>query len=95
VPLRLPGAVAGLFESWLAQHFPDSKSKVLNQIRSMRGGKLYESTWGERMMGSGALADQLQTLFEVAKRKAGFPEHGPKLSCDSFRVPGETQMTLF
>ena len=30
----------GLFEDWLETHFPDRKDKVLNRIRSMRGGKL-------------------------------------------------------
>jgi DNA repair photolyase len=34
-PLRLPGAVAPLFEDWLGRHFPDRKDKVLNRIRSM------------------------------------------------------------
>src|SRR5918997_2744179 len=40
VPLRLPGAVAPLFEDWLERHFPDRKEKVLNRVRSMRGGGL-------------------------------------------------------
>ena len=38
VILRLPHAVAPMFEEWLDQHFPDRKDKVLNQVRSMRGG---------------------------------------------------------
>ena len=36
-PLRLPGAVAPLFEQWLIHHFPDRKDKILNRIRSIRG----------------------------------------------------------
>ncbi|HBL30419.1 MAG TPA: radical SAM protein, partial [Acidobacteria bacterium] len=33
VMLRLPGAVAGLFEDWLAEHVPQRKDKVLNRVR--------------------------------------------------------------
>src|ERR1019366_981390 len=36
VPIRLPFAVAPLFEDWLSRHFPDRQEKVLNRIRSMR-----------------------------------------------------------
>jgi DNA repair photolyase len=51
--LRLPGAVAPLFEQWLEQHFPDRKAKVLNRVRSMRGGKLNDPNFGSRMSGQG------------------------------------------
>ncbi len=40
--LRLPWGLKDLFEDWLARHFPGRKEKILNRIRSMRGGKLYE-----------------------------------------------------
>ena len=46
VVLRLPWAVAPLFENWLEENFPDRKEKVLNRIRDLRGGKLYESRVG-------------------------------------------------
>src|SRR5437763_1012273 len=51
VPLRLPGAVAPLFERWLADHFPDRKDKILNRVRSIRGGKLNDPNFGSRMHG--------------------------------------------
>jgi DNA repair photolyase len=57
--LRLPHAVAPLFEDWLTHHFPDRKEKVLNRVRGMRGGKLYDSTWGVRGRGTGEMADQI------------------------------------
>ena len=58
VPLRLPGAVAGLFDGWLAAHFPDRRDKVLNRIRAMRGGRLNDPRFGNRMRGDGVFADQ-------------------------------------
>src|SRR5262249_17593543 len=71
VPLRLPFGVKDLFQTWLEQHFPDRKEKVLGQIRAMRGGKLNDSNFGSRMEGQGIFAEQLSKLFDVACRKAG------------------------
>jgi DNA repair photolyase len=88
VLLRLPHAVAPLFEDWLTHHFPDRKEKVLGRVRGARGGKLYDSTWGERGRGTGEYADQIGALFRAARRKAGYPEeHRRVLSAASFRRP--------
>jgi DNA repair photolyase len=96
VPLRLPYAVAELFESWLDARFPDRKEKVLGRVRGMRGGKLYDSRWGSRMRGEGEYAEQLRRLFEVARRKAGFPAERDPLSTAAFRRPGaHQQLGLF
>ena len=51
VPVRLPGAVRPIFEDWLERHFPDRRGKVLNRIRSMRGGRLNDPEIGSRMRG--------------------------------------------
>ncbi len=53
IALRLPHGVAPLFERWLEQRSPDRKEKVLNRIRDMRGGKLYDSRFGVRGRGVG------------------------------------------
>jgi len=95
VTLRLPHAVAPLFEKWLETHFPDRKEKVLNRLRAMRGGKLYDSKFGQRMRGEGIFADQIDQLFDVARRKAGIPERENNLSTAAFRRPGGAQMELF
>jgi DNA repair photolyase len=95
VTLRLPHAVAPLFEKWLETHFPDRKEKVLNRLRSMRDGKLYDSKWGQRMRGNGVFADQIDQLFDVARRKVGIAERGGELSTAAFRRPGGAQLQLF
>ena len=94
VTLRLPHAVAPLFESWLTRHFPDRKDKVLNRLRALRGGKLYDAEFGRRMSGEGIFAEQIERMFEVACRKAGVVERAPALSTASFRRPGGEQLTL-
>ncbi|MFK4991205.1 hypothetical protein, partial [Klebsiella pneumoniae] len=53
VPVRLPLAVAPLFEEWLENHFPDRKERVLNRIRDLRGGRLNDPNFRSRMRGEG------------------------------------------
>jgi DNA repair photolyase len=90
VPLRLPHGVAGLFEQWLERHFPARKEKVLSRIRTMRGGRLNDPSFGSRMRGEGFVADQIEALFAVGCRKAGLVRSAPELSAASFRVPLST-----
>jgi DNA repair photolyase len=92
--VRLPYAVAPMFEQWLAAHFPDRKEKVLNRLRAMHGGKLYDSTWGKRFSGEGIFAEQISQMFHVAKRKAGFADEMPELSTAAFRRAGGVQLSL-
>ena len=85
VVLRLPHAVAPLFEQWLVEQFPDRKDKVLNRVRDLRGGALYDAQWGVRGHGEGVFAEQLASIFDVACRKNGLNEVDRELSASSFR----------
>ncbi len=90
--VRLPWAVAPLFEHWLEEHYPERKEKVLGRIRHLRGnGKLNNPEWHTRMTGSGVFADQIASLFEVSCRHAGLGER-PKLSTSSFRRMGQLDL---
>ncbi len=86
--VRLPLGVAGLFEDWLRQHFPDRHDKVLERIRAMRGGRLNDSRFGVRMSRRGkcrrhdcpALSRRLpprrpepETLARERRRPSGGP----------------------
>jgi len=85
VVLRLPWAVAPLFEKWLEEHFPDRKEKVMNRIRELREGKLYDSTWRVRQRGKGIFAEQMQAMFNVSCRRLGLNAVDIEMSADSFR----------
>jgi DNA repair photolyase len=91
--VRLPWAIAPLFEHWLDEHFPEKKEKVLQRIRHIRAGKLNDPCWGTRTRGEGVFAEQIRSMFEVACRRAGMNER-PKLSTAAFRRPRE-QLNLF
>lgn len=84
--LRLPHGVKEMFEGWLRAHVPDRADKVLNRIREMRGGKLYDARYEVRGRGTGPWADQLDTLFRVHRDRLGLNRR-PELSSDRFRRP--------
>jgi DNA repair photolyase len=92
--VRLPLAVSTIFVDWLETHFPDRKDTVLRRIRSIRGGKLNESTFGRRMRGEGILADQIRQVFHVACRRAHLNEEHVELSATAFRRIEPNQLVL-
>jgi DNA repair photolyase len=91
--VRLPWAVAPLFEHWLEEHFPERKEKVLGRIRALRGDRLNNSKWHTRMTGEGIFAEQIALLFKVGCHRAGI-ESRPKLSTTAFRRTKE-QLRFF
>ena len=97
ITLRLPMAVVPLFEEWLEQHYPDRVEKILNRMRSMRGGSLYNPEFDQRMKGTGVHADQLKSMFKVYTQKHGIDRKHPALATRHFRVPQKSgdQIDLF
>jgi DNA repair photolyase len=91
--MRLPFAVAPLFERWLDEHFAERKEKILSRIRAIRGGdRLSDPRWGTRIKGEGIFAEQIATLFQMSCRKVGIGPR-PELSTQHFRRLRE-QLTL-
>jgi DNA repair photolyase len=69
--LRLPFEVAGLFEAWLHEHYPQRAQKVLNILRDLRGGKLNDPRFVHRHRGLGPYASLIESRFEAACRRVG------------------------
>jgi DNA repair photolyase len=91
--VRLPWAVAPLFEHWLEEHFPDRREKVLGRIRDLRGKRLNNSQWHTRMTGEGIFAEQIASMFALSCRRSRMAAR-PKLSIASFQR-STTQPELF
>ena len=97
IVLRLPHGVKEIFTDWLERHVPERKEKVLNRLRELRGGRLYDSRYAVRGRGEGPWAEQVRKLFGVSCARLGL-ERPPELSTDAFRRPPEPpgpQMDLF
>ncbi len=95
VILRLTQEVADLFKEFLKSHYPDRYAKVISLVRSVRQGKDYDSSWGQRMSGVGPYAWQIGRRFEIACTRLGLNTARMKLRTDLFRPPGvSAQLTL-
>lgn len=69
IMIRLPYEVKDLFKEWLKTHFPERAEHVMSIIKQMRGGKEYESEFGQRMRGQGQFADLLAQRFKLACKR--------------------------
>jgi DNA repair photolyase len=94
VLLRLPLELRDLFREWLIENFPDRHRHVFKLIRDMRGGKDYDSTWGERMTGSGPIAWMIGRRFEAACERLGLNRRKLKLSTGEFEPPRKRPQQL-
>ncbi|HCC43158.1 MAG TPA: radical SAM protein [Gammaproteobacteria bacterium] len=72
--IRLPHEISPMFQDWLKVHFPSRSKKVMTVIQESRGGKNYQSAFGERMRGVGKFAELLHQRWQISHRKLGFPE---------------------
>jgi DNA repair photolyase len=87
VLLRLPFAVAPIFQDWVARNRPLALPKLEGLIRAAREGKMYKSDWGERMRGSGAYAEHIDTTFTLFRKKFGLDGELPQFDLAQFRPP--------
>ncbi|MFC0285274.1 PA0069 family radical SAM protein [Kaistia hirudinis] len=97
VLLRLPLEVNDIFKEWLLRHYPDRYRHVLSVLRSMRGGKDYDSEFGKRQRGDGPYAWQIGRRFEIATKRLGLNRRHLKLRTDLFSPPADSvkQLSLF
>jgi len=97
VMLRLPLAVKPVFLEWLDRFEPSKRDRVVALLQSVRGGELNSSNFGERMRGTGEIADQIKQTFRVFARKHGLDQPLPKLNSTLFvpPKPSSGQLSLF
>lgn len=93
--VRLNGDLPTLFEDWLNRHFPDRKSKVLNGIRSLHGGKLGNTVFKKRMRGDGNLAALYAQQAALARRKFNLQRPMPPLNTELHAFFKSNQLDLF
>jgi len=91
--VRLPHAVAPLFEQWLLEKQPGVKDRVLARIREVRDGRLNDARFGTRRSGEGIYARQIAALMDVQCRRHGLDGGFPELSTASFQSPSGRQLS--
>ena len=97
IMLRLPLEVSELFQQWLHTHYPLKAAHVMTRVRDTRGGKDYDSRFGERFRGTGAFADIIAQRFKLACKKLALKPRDYSMNCEAFHVPARSgdQLGLF
>jgi DNA repair photolyase len=87
--LRLPGAVASVFEERIREALPLAADKILHRIKETRGGeRLYDSRFHVRQRGVGGYAQLIRHLFETTTSRLGFaPRSDDEPEVTTFRRP--------
>ncbi len=93
--VRLNGAIGEIFSDWIHKTMPDRADKVLRQIESCHGGNLNDSRYGKRMSGDGKIAEQINNLVKLARRKYFKDKVMPKLNTDLYEEYKVGQLKLF
>ncbi len=94
--LRLPGAVAEVFESRLQAGLPERVDTIMNRVRRARGGELNDSRMGHRMRGTGESWETTERLFSIWRDRLGFEGPPPPAEPSPFRRPDPNgQLSLF
>jgi DNA repair photolyase len=93
--VRLPHGVKDLFVEWLHRQYPDRAEKVINRIKQIREGKMNSSAFGERMTGTGEIADSIAQLFDLTCAKYGINAGEIRLRKDLFVGKQDAQIDLF
>jgi DNA repair photolyase len=87
VLLRLPLEIKDLFREWLEANEPNRAKHVMSLIRSMRGGKDYDSQWHLRQKGTGPYASMMSQRFAIAVKRLGLNRERASLDVSKFRRP--------
>ncbi len=95
--LRLPSTVRPIFLDWVERFMPTKKQRIENAIRAVRDGGLNSSEFGQRMRGTGLMADNLSALFAILKKKHRLDQSLPALDRSQFQPPADKhgQLRLF
>ncbi|MDO7172242.1 PA0069 family radical SAM protein [Mariniflexile sp. AS56] len=93
--VRLNGAIGAIFSDWIHKTMPDKAEKVLRQIECCHGGSLNDSRYGSRMHGEGKIAEQINSLVQLAKLKYFKNKQMPKLNTQLHAQYKGGQLKLF
>jgi DNA repair photolyase len=88
IVLRLPHELRELFGAWLRRAAPTRAERVLARVRDLRGGDLYDASFGRRMTGTGPWADLLARRFRAACARLGLARRTMPMDVSRFRRPG-------
>jgi hypothetical protein len=79
--------VKDVFTDWLRRAYPDRTERIESLIRSTRDGRMTDSQFGRRQVGTGHIAELIADTFQLWTKKLGYQEEHGKLNADVFVPP--------
>ncbi len=97
VLLKLPTSVREVFLDWLERTYPDRARRVEALIRATRDGRLHDTQFGRRQVGTGNIAELIADTFALWRKRLRYPEKSEPLNRDAFipPTPRSGQLQLF
>ncbi len=95
IMLRLPYQVKDLFTDWIQRTYPLKANKVINRIKQVRDGELSCSVFGQRLKGTGKIAQNIEQLFTTSVNRLGLNTARINLDTNIFKRSGNKQLDIF
>ncbi len=95
IVVRLNGDNKEIFSDWVGKNYPDRAQKVMNKIASLHGGETGSSKFGERMRGSGKIAEMIHQQFRLAKKLYLMNTKAFEYNTELYHQLKQPQMQLF
>jgi DNA repair photolyase len=93
--VRLNGEISKIFEEWLWKAYPDRANKIWHSIQACHNGKVNDSEFGNRMKGTGQLAELIRDNFRLHCNKNNLNNSMFEYDLSHFKNQRNTQLNLF
>ena len=93
--VRLNGEIGKIFEEWLHKAYPDRANKIWHSIQSCHQGKVNDSEFGNRMRGSGQLAEMIRDSFRLHCKLNKLNVEHFQFNLSHFNKNNSNQLNLF
>lgn len=93
--VRLNGEIGQIFENWLHKAYPERANKIWHSIQSCHHGKVNDSEFGNRMKGTGKLAQMIKDSFRMHCKRNKLNVEDFEFDYSQFLKNGDQQLKLF
>lgn len=93
--VRLNGEIGQIFENWLHKAYPDRANKIWHSIQSCHNGKVNDSEFGNRMKGTGQLAQMIKDSFRMHCKRNNLNVEHFEFDCSQLVKKTDQQLKLF
>lgn len=93
--VRLNGEIGQIFENWLHKAYPDRANKIWHSIQSCHNGKVNDSEFGNRMKGTGQLAQMIKDSFRMHCKRNNLNVEHFEFDCSQVVRKTDQQLKLF